>query len=339
VKISLLYSIAICASLFTACLAPATDTNSLYKASPGPFAVESVRYDWHDAKRDRDVPVKIYFPKTGDGPFPVIIFSHGLGGSREGYGYLGNHWASHGYVAVHVQHLGSDSSVWQDAAPGERMAALRRAAFNLENATNRPRDISFAIDQITKLNSDDPLLKYRLDLDRVGVAGHSFGGYTTLAVAGEVFFGLTGNEYSDADPRVKAAIAMSAPAPLSKRDLDASFAKIKIPIFHMTGTRDDSPIGETKAEDRRIPFDHIKNAREYLVIFKDADHMVFSGRLAGTGNGERDAFFQKFILSSSTAFWDGYLKKDGNAMIWLACGGFRDALGKDGTFEKKIEPH
>src|SRR5581483_4684895 len=75
--------------------------------------VEAVRYDWVDAKRHRDVPVKIYYPKTGDGPFPVIVFSHGLGGSREGYEYLGNYWASHGYVSVHLQHLGSDDSVWK----------------------------------------------------------------------------------------------------------------------------------------------------------------------------------------------------------------------------------
>src|ERR1700722_19156354 len=271
-----LYFAAVCA-LRCAPLAFAADTNPLYKATPGPFAVETARYEWHDAKRDRDVPVKIYFPKTGDGPFPVIIFSHGLGGSREGYAYLGNHWASHGYVSVHVQHLGSDSAVWQDVSAAERMNAMRRSVLNLQNSLNRPLDVSFAIDQLTKMNSDDPQLKHRLDLDRIGVSGHSFGGFTTLAVVGEVFFGLTGNARSDADPRVKAAIAMSAPAPLNKRDLDASFAKIKIPIFHMTGTLDDSPIGETKAEDRRIPFDHIKNAQEYLVTFKDADHMVFSG--------------------------------------------------------------
>ncbi len=313
----------------------ASDTNASYYSSPGPFAVESVRYEWHDAKRDREVPVKIYYPKTGNGPFPIIIFSHGLGGSRDGYAYLGNHWVSHGYVCVHVQHVGSDSAVWQDVPPAERMAALRRAALNLDNAVNRPRDISFAIDQLTKLNSDDSLFKHRLDLERIGVAGHSFGGYTTLAVAGEVFFGVTGTEHSYADPRVKATIAMSAPAPLNKRDLDASFAKIKIPIFHMTGTRDDSPIGETKAEDRRISFDHIKNAPEYLVIFKDADHMVFSGRTAGMGNGERDAFFQKFILSGSTAFWNAYLKRDTTAKKWLSDGGFESVLGDDGKFSKK----
>src|SRR5437762_9936135 len=99
---------------------PANDTNasvSSYKKSTGPHAVEVLRYDWLDKKRQRKEPVKIYFPKTADGPFPIIIFSHGLGGSREGYEYLGRYWASHGYVSVHVQHLGSDNAVWQKSAP------------------------------------------------------------------------------------------------------------------------------------------------------------------------------------------------------------------------------
>jgi predicted dienelactone hydrolase len=329
------YLMVVCAVLVQVCPAFADDTNALYKGAPGPYAVGIARYDWHDAKRDRDVPIKICFPKTGDGPFPVIIFSHGLGGSREGYAYLGNHWASHGYVSVHLQHLGSDSSVWQDVHPAERMQALRDSILNLQNAINRPFDVTFAIDQLTKLNSDDSLLKHRLDLDRIGVAGHSFGAFTTLAVAGEIFVSPTGGEHSQGDPRVKAAIAMSSPVPQNKSDYSIAFSKIKIPVFHMTGTLDDSPIGETKAADRRVPFDRINHADQFLVTFRDADHMVFSGHLAGQ-NGERDAFFQKFILSSSTAFWDAYLKGDATAKAWLTGKGFQTALGDDGKFEEKL---
>src|SRR5438552_33183 len=133
------------------------DTNGIsveYKKSAGPLPVEIVRYDWLDGKRDRKVPVKIYFPKTGDGPFPVIIFSHGLGGSCEGYEYLGRHWASYGYVSVHLQHLGSDQAVWENGGVAEVMPNLRRAAVNLANATNRPADVSFAIDQMEKMQKE-----------------------------------------------------------------------------------------------------------------------------------------------------------------------------------------
>ena len=59
-----------------------------YAADRTMLASDFVRADWHDVARNRDVPAKIYFPTEGAGPFPVIIFSHGLGGTREGYEYL-----------------------------------------------------------------------------------------------------------------------------------------------------------------------------------------------------------------------------------------------------------
>ena len=110
-------------------------------APPAPTSeVANSKLDWHDAKRDRNVPVKIYFPKDGPGPFPVVVFSHGLGGSRDGYEYLGRHWAGCGYVSVHVQHIGSDDSVWKDVPVAERAKSLQRGAANISSALNRPPD-------------------------------------------------------------------------------------------------------------------------------------------------------------------------------------------------------
>ena len=233
-----------------------------YFLQSGPFSIETVKSNWHDNSRNRDVPVKIYYPE-GRGPFPIIIFSHGLGGSREGYQYLGQHWwASHGYVSVHLTHIGSDTSVW--TGNKHPLEAMTDAAHDIHNDVNRPKDVSFAIDQLADMNKNDPVFKGHLALDRIGIAGHSFGGYTTLAVAGETFIVPAGSNWNFGDPRVKAAIAMSAPA--SKRDavtLDRMYGSIKIPCFIMTGTKDNSPIGETKAEDRRIPFDHLSAAPTY----------------------------------------------------------------------------
>ena len=301
---------------------------SLYKKEPGPWTVESLKEEWTDATRARQVPVKIYFPKTGTGPYPVIIFSHGLGGTRDGYEYLGHHWASHGYVSVHVQHLGSDSAVWQDTA--SPMKAMQQAAASLTNALNRPLDVSFAIDQITRLNKAEGVLRNRLDLNRVGVAGHSFGAYTTLAAAGQVF-GPT--ERGLGDERVKAAIAMSAPVP--RANAGRSYSRIRIPILHMTGTEDYSPIGDTSPKDRRVPFDRITGAAQFLVTFTGGDHMIFSGRSGLRGERKNDERFHDLIKMSSTAFWDAYLKQDTEAKEWLAKGGFQAALGNDGVFEQK----
>jgi predicted dienelactone hydrolase len=304
-------------------------------AAPGKYAVQTVLDDWKDPARDREVPVKIYYPKTGRGPCPVIVFSHGLGGSREGYEYLGRQWASHGYVSVHVQHKGSDTDVWKGNA--RPMDALRAAAKDPSNAVNRPADVRFAIDKLTKMNRQDGPLAGRLDMARVGAAGHSFGAYTTLAVAGEVFVGPFGRGISVADPRVKAAIPMSSPVPRRKETLDRAFGSIKIPCLHMTGTEDSSPIGDTPKEDRRLPFDHSKGPDQYLVIFNGGDHMIFSGRGRLAGNRAKDARFQELICAATTAFWDAYLRGDAKAEAWLAGGGFQSMMGRDGTLEKRLK--
>jgi predicted dienelactone hydrolase len=300
--------------------------------------VDIVRYDWFDEQRNRPVPVKIYFPRTGAGPFPIIIFSHGLGGSREGYEYLGQCWAAHGYVSVHLQHPGSDDSVWQNVPRREVMPNMRKAAASPSNLTNRPLDISFVIDRLEKFNAEASPLKGRLDLARIGVAGHSFGAFTTLAVAGETFVSPTGQKISFGDPRVKAAIAMSAPVPREiagdRHQLALAFGQIHIPILHMTGTKDNSPIGETRARDRRLPFDYIHGADQFLITFNGADHMLFSGRSFSLPPAT-EALFKEYICETSTAFWDACLKNDSQAKTWLMTD-FKTELGTGGTFEIKL---
>ncbi|MGO8688420.1 MAG: alpha/beta hydrolase family protein [Thermoguttaceae bacterium] len=305
-----------------------------YDGKPGFYAVETARYDWQDKARQREVPVKLYFPKTGKGPFPVIIFSHGLGGSRDGYEYLGRHWASHGYVSVHLQHKGSDTAVWKDQA--KPLEAMRQSLKDLRNSINRPLDVRFAIDQMEKINRDQGPLQGRLDLKHLGMAGHSFGAWTTLAVIGEVFVAPGGREISLNDPRIKAAIAMSPSAPRDKTKLDQEFGRIKVPCLHMTGTLDDSPIGDTKAKDRRLPFDHITAADQCLVVFTGGDHMIFSGRGRLSGGG-KDHDFQDLIRPATTAFWDACLKDSKAAKTFLTEGGLRKLLGQEGTLEEKAK--
>src|SRR4051812_20905774 len=327
--ISFCLAFALASSLF-ALPAQAPAAVETYERGPGSYAVSTVSYDWVDAARNRKVPVKIYYPEKGQGPFPVIIFSHGLGGSRDGYEYLGQQWASHGYVSVHVQHLGSDDAVWRGSKEPAR--DLAQAAANPRIAVERPKDVSFAIDRVTALNRDVSPLRGRLDLRSIGIAGHSFGAWTTLAVAGQ---GLgPRQETSLADPRVKAAVEMSAPVPRNA-DLDRAYAKVTIPVLHMTGTLDDSPIGDIKAAERRVPFDRIHAPDQYLVTFQGGDHMTFAVQRRRPGVGEKDARFQDLILQGTTAFWDAYLKGDAEAKSWLARGGYAGALGGDGKLEVK----
>jgi predicted dienelactone hydrolase len=303
----------------------------LYKLKPGPLVVRQVDVTWHDAKRDRDVPARIYLPE-GTGLFPVIVFSHGLGGTREGYGYLGKHWASYGYVCVHVQHLGSDREVFLTGTP---LLSTLGAAMDRNNWRDRPLDVSFALDQLDKANKDDPVLKGRIDLEKVGVAGHSFGAYTTLAVIG--FDVALQPPVTLRDPRVKAAIAMSSPGKIGGATAEKAYSKIATPCLHMTGTKDESALFGTSADDRRRPYDSIRAPDQYLIIIKDADHFAFSDNKLDLLGGlqKRVPEHHDYIRAATTAFWDAYLKGDENAKAWLRDGGFAAVVKDDATIEHK----
>ena len=211
---------------------------------------------------------------------------------------------------------------------------MTKASLDVRNALNRPPDVSFAIDQLTALNIDSSSpLKGRLNLERVAVAGHSFGGYTAMAIAGQAL-GPTASTRL-ADPRVKCAIEMSAPV-ARPAIRDQSYGTVKIPVLHMTGTLDDSPIGDTKASERRIPFDLMTHTDTALVIFQGGDHMIFSGRPRTAGaDSSQDAKFQRLICASTTGFLDGFLKGDTNAQAWVFDGGCKKLLGDQATFESK----
>jgi pimeloyl-ACP methyl ester carboxylesterase len=322
-------------------------------AEKGDAKVETLLADWTDAARaDRKVPVKIYYPAAAGGlagkACPIVIFSHGLGGTRTGYEAHGSFWASHGYISVHLQHLGSDDSVWRDVPLRDRMAAMRRATMDAGAIMNRIKDVRFAIDTLETLNKDDKSpLHARLDLDKIAMAGHSFGAWTTLAVGG-LSLGRLGP--TGLDKRIKALIPMSAPAVKDESSRSAAYARITLPALHMTGTHDDSPVNDTVANDRRVPFDYAPSpqkggADSYLIIFDGGDHMVFGGR-SGAGAGllaglresdtKKDPVFHKIIHQSSLAFLDAYLRGNADAKKWLQDeAGLKAALGKDGTLEMK----
>ena len=92
-----------------------------------------------DAGRDRAIPVLVYLPENTNAA-PVVLFSHGLGGSRKGNAYLGNHWAARGYLAVFVQHPGSDDSVWKGKKPGNGKKAMGQAATGKRPWNRRRRE-------------------------------------------------------------------------------------------------------------------------------------------------------------------------------------------------------
>lgn len=145
---------------------------------PGSFGVTQKVWQLTDASRDRKFYVDVYTPQTWrEGKTPVIVFSHGLASRPEDYDVGLKHLASYGYVVVAPQHPGSDTIYLEEMFQG-----YHRNIFDVNEFINRPKDISFVLDELQRRNATE--FQGRLDLENVGMAGHSFGGYTTLAIAG-----------------------------------------------------------------------------------------------------------------------------------------------------------
>jgi predicted dienelactone hydrolase len=283
------------------------------------FKAQILDLSVHDAARNRDIPVRIYLP-SASGPAPVVLFSHGLGGSRAGSEFLGEHWAARGYVAVFVQHPGSDDAVWKDAAPAERMAAMRKAA-SLENFLLRVRDVPAVLDQLEVWNKSGPLAG-RMDLTKIGMSGHSFGAVTTEAVSGETF-PMSGTQLTD--PRIRAAVIFSPSTPVSTTP-ERAFGMVKIPWLLMTGTKDNAPIGHADVKSRLEVYPALHGAPKYQVVLNNAEHSAFTDRVLPGDREPRNPNHHRVILTLSTAFWDAYLQGNKDALTWLNGTGPRSVM-------------
>jgi predicted dienelactone hydrolase len=265
---------------------------------------------------NRTLPVRIFLP-AGKSPSPVLIFSHGLGGSREGSNFLGRHWSSRGYVTIFLQHPGSDASIWKGKKPLEAYKGMKEAA-NIEQFLARTRDVTGTLDQLTLLQekSDDPL-QGRLDLKNVGMSGHSFGAKTTQALAGEQG-GLPILPKNFNDPRIKAAIPMS-PSPNGKVDPTFSFGKVTLPWLLMTGTHDGGAKGivPTTPAERMEVYPALPAGNKYELVLFEAEHSAFTERALQGESKPRNPNHHRVILATSTAFWDAYLRQDAAARAWL----------------------
>lgn len=270
-----------------------------------------------DSVHGRELPVRVYLPAAA-APAPVILLSHGLGGTRDTCSYLGEHWSARGYVVVAIQHPGSDDAVWREAPLGERKAVLERAASGA-NLRHRIDDVHAVLDELARWNADVANACHtRCDLEHVGMSGHSFGAITTQMVAGQSvpLFGQRAR-----DERIDAALAMSPNCPRGG-DLDKAFGAVAIPWFLMTGTADVSPIGDQDAASRLRIYPHLpKTIDRYQLVLDGGTHGAFTDRLARTSS--RGANHHRAILALSTAFFDAHLRGDAAAREWLQGAGAR----------------
>lgn len=267
-----------------------------------------------------EVPVRVFVPARA-APSPVILFSHGLGGSREGNRFLGEHWARRGYVAVFLQHPGSDGAVWKELPPAERRDALKSAA-SLENFVARVEHVRAALDSLARWNVEPKhALMGRLDLSRIGMSGHSFGAVTTQAVSGQAF--PLGKTFTDS--RIKAAMALSPSAP-RVGDAKTAFGKVAVPWLLMTGTADASPIGGQSAASRLLVYPALPAGQKYQLVLDGAEHSAFTDRALPGDSLPRNPNHHRALLAVSTAFFDSTLTGDARAKAWLEGAGIKAVL-------------
>lgn len=291
----------------------------------------------NDTQRERDIPVRIFWP-TSHTPAPIVLVSHGLGGSREGSNYLGQHWAARGYIVIYLQHPGSDEGIWKNLPVSERAQAFQsavapRAAFAQLRA--RVLDVKRVLDELPVWNRDENA--DRFDLKRIGMSGHSFGAVTTQAVSGQSL--PTGGSWVDA--RIQAALILSPSAPRRVRDPEQVFSDVRIPWLLMTGTRDVARIGTQTLgapdiESRLAVFPALPAGDKYELILQDAEHMAFTDRSDfGANAPQRNPNHHRVILALSTAFWDAYLGQDAAAKQWLSGDGPRSVLEANDRWQMK----
>ncbi len=245
-------------------------------AAQGAFTLQD--FDWLDGTRQRPVPARLYLPEATH-RVPLVVFSHGIGGSREGYSYLGRHWASHGMASLHLQHVGSDRQIWRGSAlglPGRLAAAAQDA-----EAVARVADLSFGLDQIER----EAGIAQRLDFERIAAAGHSYGANTAMLAVGATVE-RQGQPVRLADPRVRAAVLLSAPPFYGEPDLKRVLAPVQVPNLHVTTTEDTIRVPGyfSDASDRIALFEAMAAPDKTLAVFAGGSHSIFTDRQSGSAS-------------------------------------------------------
>jgi predicted dienelactone hydrolase len=271
---------------------PKVNFNSLPDpAKPGPFSVRKEVWNLVDASRNRSFYVDLYIPeKNKAAQIPVILFSHGLASRPEDYAAGLKHLASYGYVVAAPQHPGSDT-MWLKAM----LKGLHQDIFDVQDFIQRPKDISYVIDELGRRNAGS--FDGRLNLASVGIAGHSFGGYTALAVAGATIdfdhlqadctrpyaaldislllecraLELPRKSYALQDPRARAVVAAN---PVMRSIFGPQgISAIAIPVMLASGSYDPAA---PAALEQALPFTWLKDPQRYWMLLEGQAHVNFN---------------------------------------------------------------
>ncbi len=291
----------------------------------GPVVATVADETWTDPTRRREVPVKVRWPDATrySGPRPVVLFSHGLGGTREGGTVWGEAWAAAGFVVLHLQHAGSDLAAVRAVDSSFKDKSGLRAAAGPEQLLARLRDVGFVLDEITRRQAAQKDRWAQVRPTRVGMSGHSFGAHTTLGMAGQRYPGFEGID----EPRLASFIAFSPTVP-PLGDAARAFERMARPVLSITGTRDQDVVGNGATPDKRMAvFGALPGGgnKAHLVL-QDADHMTFGGQTGRPAEivpreqvtRDLQTAHHALVAAITTDWWRATLQEDGAARERLA---------------------
>ena len=280
----------------------------------GKFTAKKQTLKFFDIARRRLLSTDIYLPDIRSS-VPVIVISHGIGTDSNNFRYLANHLATNGFAVVVPNHPGSDTKQVQSLMNGSASEVAQPEEF-----INRPLDVKFVLDELEKLNKTDSRLNNVLDLQRIGVFGQSFGGYTALALAGakinlekiqqncnqkalkqtwnmslllqcrmqELQPNKPVKQYNLYDERIKAVIAVN---PITSIIFgETGLSEIKTPVMMVASSED--TVAPALYE-QILPFSWINNPQKYLVQMEGATH--FSAIGDGKDSSEQIGVSTKLI--------------------------------------------
>ncbi len=281
-------------------------------------------------------------PDRRGAPYPLIIFSHGYGSYAAQSTFLTEHLASHGFIVLAVNHNGSTRG---DTDPQTGLTL----GWYL-----RPRDVLSQIAWAETLNTDQQSAFYALfNLTRIGVSGHSYGGYTALAAAGAQLDFRSLSAYCEqtprfdlaclaqdaqpllapllaadeavgtlrlpADPRIAAVLAM---APFNAPIMGPhGLAAVSVPTLVMVGSADSITPPE---RDAAPIYEQIRPSQKAFLSFEGAEHLIFSDCMPLIASLPRcnDSVWEAarahaIIKHFAAAFFSAILKNDSEALLAL----------------------
>ena len=315
----------------------------------GPFTWSSKSLNVYDQGRDRRIAANLYQPQTSSStPVPVIVISHGVGADRNSFTDLAEHLASHGFSVVLLDNRGFNTQKLQNLFRGVASEVIDPKEF-----IEAPKDVSFLLDKLEQLNESSPSQSIRLNLEEVGIIGHSFGGSMAFALAGAEFnieqlkanctlasdgldlvnlsllLQCTALKLEDTafqqlqDGRIKAVFAMNSMG--SSLFGTHGFQQMQVPVMFVAGSHD--LLAPALLEQIR-PFTWLEGIDKYLMVIQAGTHIYAASEVSIHENltlpsglaGPDPVLARQYLKVSSLAFMQTYVADQDEYLPYLSAG-------------------